>query len=185
MLKTLQQMLMQLDVMPPEHYTPSIIVNSSLSADETKKRYNIFKAISLRLGKDFKETFNGEYLANFDDVFDSFIDVIWDDVKEYGEKSPALEKVNELLQSLEMRTFVTAIVERYGTEAFWFNVEKDGKKVKYRNKYRKTAISNDLRRWEDFLFEGVDNNPFVGTTDQSKADIEPDLFNVPVFTKPE
>ena len=180
-----QQMLMQLDVMPPEHYTPSIIVNSSLSADETKKRYNIFKAISLRLGKDFKETFNGEYLANFDDVFDSFIDVIWDDVKEYGEKSPALEKVNELLQSLEMRTFVTAIVERYGTEAFWFNVEKDGKKVKYRNKYRKTAISNDLRRWEDFLFEGVDNNPFVGTTDQSKADIEPDLFNVPVFTKPE
>ena len=102
-----------------------------------------------------------------------------------GEKSPALEKVNELLQSLEMRTFVTAIVERYGTEAFWFNVEKDGKKVKYRNKYRKTAISNDLHRWEDFLFEGVDNNPFVGTTDQSKADIEPDLFNVPVFTKPE
>ncbi len=164
-----KQLLLSLGMSTEKEFNETIVINESLSKIEISKRYNLFKAINVRLGQNFRDIFNGEYLDNYDEIFDVFIDMLWDDIKEGKEDSIALKKINEILNDSSIMEFVRKIILTYGCEAFWRNIERNGKIVKYRKKYLKVTMFNSLKEWQSFLSK-IDTNPYMSEPEVKKEE---------------
>ena len=178
-----KQLLMSLGMADDNEFNETIVVNESLSDIETSKRYNLLKAVKLRLGRNFKDIFTGEYKDNYDDIFDVFIDMLWEDIKNNKEESLALVKFNEILNDSSVMEFIKKIILTYGSEAFWRNAERNGKQIKYRKKYLKVSMLNSLKDWQNFLSK-IDNNPYTKEPEVSDEDdfIFNDMSKNPIFT---
>ncbi len=177
-----KQLLLSLDAYDGEDvFVESIVLNEGLSENEVSKRYNLLKAVNGRLGTNFSDIFTGEAKDNFEEVHGIFIDMLWADIKEMGADSPALSKFNEIIRDASLLEFYKKIIVTYGCEAFWQNVERNGKVIKYRKKYLKVTLYNTLMDWSGFM-QKPDTNPYSQNIAVADKDVVVDeMHNVPVF----
>lgn len=176
-----KQIMMSLGLNQQDGFRETIVINEGLNQQEISKRYNLQKAINSRLGRDFKEIFSGEEKENYDEIFDVFVDMLWDDIKNRHEESIPLEKINEILKESCLMLFIQKLVNFYGIKAFWENVEKNGKKIKYRKKYLKVSFYNTLINWRDFI-EKSNNNQYSKDNGFDCDDvIQSSLYKVPIW----
>lgn len=177
-----KQLMMSLGMNSDKEFSETIVINEKLSKSEISKRYNLLKAIKFRLGENFQDIFTGEFKENYDDILNILVDAIWSDIKSGEEDSIALKKINEILTDSSLMEFMKKLVLTYGCKAFWDNVERNGKVVKYRKKYLKVSILNTLTDWQNFLMK-VDNSY---NSDERSVKIEDDILindmgTVPVY----
>ena len=146
---------------PAEENVP-IVLNPTLRYSDSEKRYNLVKAFSNILGSDYisakrqkygrsalRVNHKGQHVDDgyrFDQFFDTFVDAVWDDVKNYEDREDSLilNNVNNLLQEMRFEQFFSSAMDFYGTDSFW-----DGKgEVKFRKKYLKKTLQNLMKEYD-------------------------------------
>ncbi len=178
-----KQLLLTLGIGEAEAFRETIVVNEGLSDTDISKRHNLQKAVKNRLGAGFKDIFTGEHREKYDETLEDFIDMLWNDIKEDGGHSQALAKLNEIIADSSLLEFMKKVVLTYGCAAFWRNVERNGKEIKYKKKYLRVTLKNTLLDWTDFMLK-VDNNPFAAEASPAPAENDPlfdNMLKVPVF----
>lgn len=146
----------------PEETDRPIVLNSTLQYTDTEKRYNLVKAFKRILTDDFiskkrlrygmsdeRTNHKGQKINDgyrFDHFFDTFVDAVWEDIKDVEDKEDSLilNNINNLLKEMKFKDFISCAMHEYGTDSFW---EGRGE-VKFRKKYLKKSLQNLLKEYE-------------------------------------
>lgn len=140
-----------------------IVVNPTLTYTDTEKRYNLVKAFNRTLGNGYfikkrqrygksevRVNHKGQTIDDgyrFDQFYDTFVDAVWEDIREYENKEDSLilNTVNNLLKELKFEQFVSSAMHYYGVDSFW---EGRGE-VKFRKKYLKKSLQNLMKEYDE------------------------------------